>query len=131
MLRRLIGALATSAAVIATIGLSPAPAYAEANPPNCPKGYFCMYSGQNQTGTLLARTLNNWSGFQEGVQSIFNNGSACSGCDHVYVLHYYVQRNETVCLHFNPGPGRYKLNWAGGAIVKGVEWGGECPPIFP
>ncbi|HEV7709210.1 MAG TPA: peptidase inhibitor family I36 protein [Asanoa sp.] len=121
--------------MVATVGLTPSTAYAEANPPGgCTKGYFCMYSGPNQTGTLLAKKSGEWaaatpSQFINGVQSVFNNGSACWNCDHVDFLFWVPDHNWSVCLHFNPGPGSYKqnfTNFAGGAIAKSVHWRGEC-----
>lgn len=126
MRKRIVGLFAAIVAMVTTVGIAPGPAYAEANPPGCPKGSFCMYSGVNQTGTLLVRTYGDWTGFREGVQSVFNNGSTCSGCDHVDFLYYYVQENTRGCFHFNPGPGIYKANFRGGAIAKSVEWRGEC-----
>lgn len=44
----LLGTLAASAALALTAGLASS-SYAESNPPGCPKGYFCMYSGRTRT----------------------------------------------------------------------------------
>jgi Peptidase inhibitor family I36 len=102
----------------------------EPNPPGCARGYFCAYSGQNQTGRLLLATAGNWSGSIAGVKSVFNNGYPCTGCDHIQ-LTYYWPGNEfdySDCIHYNPGPGLYKLNYPGAAGVRIVSavWRGEC-----
>jgi hypothetical protein len=57
---------------------------------------------------------------------VFNNGTPCNGCDHVEITYYYVYMNDYRCIHYNPGPGTYKMNWSGGMILKGAEWRGEC-----
>lgn len=100
---------------------------AEPDPPGCPKGYFCAYSGTNQTGTRLLRTWGNWSGRISGVQSVFNNGLPCGGCDHVQLNWEYLGNGWTRCIHYNPGPGQYKINFVGVTITR-VVWRGECGP---
>lgn len=126
MRKGLIGALATSAALAFSIGFAPTAA-AEESPPGCPKGYFCAYSGVNQTGTLKLLTWGNWSGALSGVRSVFNNGNPCDGCDHVELLYYDGSGNYLRCLHYNPGPGTYKMSWNYHSVtIKGVTWRGEC-----
>ncbi|MEV5355688.1 peptidase inhibitor family I36 protein [Streptomyces sp. NPDC093516] len=121
------GALGAGAVAVALTGvLATAPtATAEANPPGCPKGYFCAYSGPNQTGTLLLRVAGNWSG-NLGVGSIFNNGVVYPGADHVDVTSYLGGQPSTDCFHYNPGPGRYKANAEPGLTITRVVWRGEC-----
>jgi len=129
--KRLARVLSVLAVIVAAVALTPAAANAEANPPGCGKGYFCAYSGINETGTLLIHTFGNWTGMVSGVKSVFNNGNPCGGCDHVDMLFYAAPpTNETWCIHYNPGPGTYKLNFdfTGGIIVKGITWRGECSP---
>ncbi|GAA3134797.1 peptidase inhibitor family I36 protein [Streptosporangium carneum] len=124
MRKRVVSVLAASAAFISVMATTTG-ASAEPNPPGCPKGYFCAYSGPNQTGTLVLKTAGNWTG---GVafQSAFNNGYALPGADHVDMTYDWQGLQETVCLHYNPGPGQYKGNAApGNALVK-VVWRGEC-----
>ncbi|MDT0390924.1 peptidase inhibitor family I36 protein [Streptomyces sp. DSM 41921] len=121
------GALGAGVVAVALTGvLATAPtAAAEANPPGCPKGYFCAYSGPNQTGTLLLRVAGNWSG-NLGVGSIFNNGVVYPGADHVDVTSYLGGQPSTDCFHYNPGPGRYKANAEPGLTITRVVWRGEC-----
>ena len=93
-----------------------------------------MYSGPDQTGTMLFRTYGDLattssSQFVNGVQSVFNNGTPCNQCDHVDFLFWVPNHSWSICLHYNPGPGSYKQNFqnfAGGAIGKSVRWRGEC-----
>ncbi|MFF2852088.1 peptidase inhibitor family I36 protein [Streptomyces sp. NPDC058001] len=126
MRKRTFGMLAATAALAFTVSMAP-PAAAEGNPPDCPKGYFCMYSGANQSGKLLKKVSGDWGGYVEGINSVFNNGNPCNGCDHVYFLHWPgIGNNYTRCFHFNPGPGQYKANISG-AIGKGVKWGVNAP----
>lgn len=50
-----LGAGAVAAAFAGVLALAPA-ASAEANPPGCGKGYFCAYSGANQSGGSSSRS---------------------------------------------------------------------------
>jgi len=123
--KRLLGTLTTAAAFAGVMTTGPT-AVAEANPPNCPKGFFCAYSGENQTGSIVVRTEGNWSG-NVRFRSAFNNGNPFPGADHVNMT-YAVSGGggETVCLHYNPGPGTYKGNAAPGVSITRVVWRGEC-----
>lgn len=124
---RRLGALGVGAVAVAFTGvLATAPtAAAEANPPGCGKGYFCAYSGPNQTGRLVLKVAGNWSG-NLGVGSIFNNGVRYPGADHVDVTSYLGGQPSTDCFHYNPGPGRYKANAESGLTITRVVWRGEC-----
>jgi hypothetical protein len=124
--RRLVALGAGAVAVAFTGVLATAPtAAAEANPPGCGKGYFCAYSGPDQTGRLLLKVAGNWSG-SLGVGSIFNNGVRYPGADHVDVTSYVGGQPSTDCFHYNPGPGRYKANAEAGLTITRVVWRGEC-----
>lgn len=122
-----LGALGAGALAVAFTGvLATAPtASAEASPPGCAKGYFCAYSGANQTGRLLLAVPGNWSG-NLAVGSIFNNGVRYPGADHVDVTSYLGGQPSTDCFHYNPGPGRYKANAEPGLTITRVVWRGEC-----
>ncbi|MEG3630816.1 hypothetical protein [Streptomyces poriticola] len=124
MRKRAIGILATAAAFAGVIATAPS-ASAEPNPPGCGKGYFCAYSGYDQSGRLLLRTAGNWSGTIYNVRSTFNNGYAYPGADHIDQTYTYRGNTYTKCLHYNPGPGQYKANWAD-ITLKNVRWRGEC-----
>ncbi|HET6860025.1 MAG TPA: peptidase inhibitor family I36 protein [Streptomyces sp.] len=126
MRKRTIGILASAGALAATVGLS-GTASAEPNPPNCPKGYFCMYSGPNQTGELRLRTAGNWSGSLNRVGSVFNNGVVYPGADHIQFAFTDNGTPVSFCIHYNPGPGSYKWNAPDGAVTaKSATWRGEC-----
>ncbi|MCX5527493.1 peptidase inhibitor family I36 protein [Streptomyces bobili] len=126
MRKRLIVTLAATAAFGATLATAPT-ASAEASPPNCPRGYFCAYSGPNQTGSLVFRTAGNWSGTYYAVGSVFNNGLVDPGVDHVQFGYSDNSVAGSRCMHFNPGPGAYKWNAPDGAITAlSVRWRGEC-----
>ncbi|MFJ8936525.1 peptidase inhibitor family I36 protein [Streptomyces sp. NPDC102365] len=125
MHRKTAATLATAAAMLGVIASAPT-ASAEANPPGCPKGYFCAYSGPDQTGTLVLKTAGNWSG-QVGFRSVFNNGYAFPGADHVDMTYVYEgDSTVTSCFHYNPGPGQYKWTAPYTEVVYGVRWRGEC-----
>ena len=121
--RAAVGAVA--AAAFATVLATAPGASAEANPPGCGKGYFCVYSGPDQTGQLVMRTAGNWTG-SVPFQSAFNNGVRFPGADHVNVTYTVDGGTETACLHYNPGPGAYKANAVPGTRVVKVVWRGEC-----
>jgi hypothetical protein len=123
--RKRLSLLATAAAFAGVIAMAPT-ASAEADPPGCPRGYFCAWSGPNQTGQLLVKTAGNWTG-SEPIQSIFNNGYSYPGADHVDVTIEYGEYRDTFCVHHNPGPGQYKSNHAVWTWIVGVRWRGECP----
>ncbi|WUN93060.1 peptidase inhibitor family I36 protein [Streptomyces sp. NBC_00299] len=119
-----LGAGTVAAAFAGVLALAPG-ASAEANPPGCGKGYFCAYSGANQTGRLLLKVAGNWSG-NLAVGSIFNNGVVYPGADHVDVTSFLGGQPSTDCFHYNPGPGRYKANAEPGLTITRVVWRGEC-----
>ncbi|MFE7170044.1 peptidase inhibitor family I36 protein [Streptomyces sp. NPDC057616] len=121
--RAAVGAMA-AAAFAAVLATAPG-ASAEADPPGCPKEYFCAYSGENQTGQLVVKTKGNWSG-DVPFRSAFNNGVRFPGADHVNMTYAVEGGTETVCLHYNPGPGTYKGNAAPGTRIVKVVWRGEC-----
>ncbi|MGW6914275.1 peptidase inhibitor family I36 protein [Kitasatospora sp. NPDC054939] len=119
--------IAAGATALALAGLmaSATAASAEPNPPGCPKGNFCAYSGENQTGSLLISTPGNWSGTVGGVRSVFNNGNPDPGADHIQLTWQYSGNTFGECIHYNPGPGNYKINFVG-VTVKSATWRGEC-----
>ncbi|MFE5918008.1 peptidase inhibitor family I36 protein [Streptomyces sp. NPDC056468] len=119
-----LGAGAVAAAFAGVLALAPS-ASAEANPPGCGKGYFCAYSGANQTGRLVLKVAGNWSG-NLAVGSIFNNGVVYPGADHVDVTSFLGGQPSTDCFHYNPGPGKYKANAEPGLTITRVVWRGEC-----
>ncbi|WP_371784683.1 peptidase inhibitor family I36 protein [Streptosporangium subroseum] len=126
MKRKFRSALAAAAVLLAVVGLAPA-AQAD-SAPGCDPGAFCVYSGWNQTGYLLLETQSNWNGtFIHGVHSVFNNGNPCRKCDHVDLTIFvpYVG-NYTKCIHYNPGPGEYKVSFDQPIEIRGVVWRGEC-----
>jgi hypothetical protein len=119
-------AFAAVAAAAFTTVLATAPgASAEPNPPGCPKEYFCAYSGPDETGQLVLKTAGNWTG-SVAFRSAFNNGVRFPGADHVDMTYAVDGGGETVCLHYNPGPGVYKGNAAPGTRIVKVKWRGEC-----
>jgi len=97
----------------------------EASPPGCPKGYFCAWSGPDQTGNIVVRTQGNWSGGTY-YQSYFNNGVHFPGADHVDITSDHEGLEDTWCVHYNPGPGEYKGTVGPGAFMLRVTWRGEC-----
>ena len=119
-----LGAGVVATAFAGVLAVAPT-ASAEANPPGCGTGYFCAYSGADQSGRLLLRVAGNWSG-NLAVGSIFNNGVAYPGADHVDVTSYLNGQPSTDCFHYHPGPGRYKANAEAGLRITRVVWRGEC-----
>ncbi|MDF3140567.1 MULTISPECIES: peptidase inhibitor family I36 protein [unclassified Streptomyces] len=119
-----LGTGTVAAAFLGVLAVAPT-ASAEPNPPGCAKGNFCAYSGANQTGRLLLAVEGNWSG-NLAVGSIFNNGVAFPGADHVDVTSFLGGQPSTDCFHYNPGPGRYKANAEPGLTITRVVWRGEC-----
>ncbi|MFI8100792.1 peptidase inhibitor family I36 protein [Streptomyces sp. NPDC086023] len=124
MRTRVLGVLAATAAFAGVMATAPS-ASAEGDPPGCPKGYFCAYSGYDQSGTLLLKTWGNWSGWIPNVKSTFNNGLPDAGADHVDQSYRWRTGAYTACMHYNPGPGEYKANWDN-ITLTGVRWRGEC-----
>lgn len=124
MRMRSIAVLASAAAFAGVVATAPT-ASAEPNPPGCGKGNFCAYTGQNQTGTLVVRSPGNWSG-SAAVRSVFNNGVVYPGADHIQLTWTYNGNTWSRCLHYNPGPGQYKINFVSGVVIKSATWRGEC-----
>ncbi|MGD9483061.1 peptidase inhibitor family I36 protein [Streptomyces sp. TRM70308] len=123
MRTRTAAALTASAALFGVIATAPA-ASAEPSPAGCPKGYFCAWSGPDQTGSLMLKTAGDWSG-SVAFRSVFNNGYAYPGADHVDFTYWY-EGTATSCYHYNPGPGTYKWTAYRSLAALKVEWRGEC-----
>jgi hypothetical protein len=121
---RLLGAVGAAAISLGTLA-SAAPAAAEPSPAGCTKGYVCGYSGTHQRGWPALKARGNWSG-RVAVRSIFNNGQRQPGADHVQLEWLYRGKKWSACLHYNPGPGLYKLNFKPGVWITRSTWRGEC-----
>jgi hypothetical protein len=121
---RLLGVVGAAAISLGTLA-SAAPAAAEPSPPGCPKGYVCGYSGPDQRGWPALKARGNWSG-RVAARSIFNNGLRQPGADHIQLEWLYRGKKWSACLHYNPGPGLYKLNFVPGVWVTSAMWRGEC-----
>jgi hypothetical protein len=115
---------AVSAAVGVVTAVAPA-AFAEPDPSGCPKEYFCIYAGQGQTGAVVLKVTDNWSGSVSG-RSVFNNGIPYPGADHVQLTWTYNGGTWEECVHYNPGPGTYKYDFEPGVTFTKVVWRGEC-----
>ncbi|NJP92418.1 hypothetical protein HCN51_23600 [Nonomuraea sp. FMUSA5-5] len=113
-------------AVLAMTGLSgPATAQtATAAAWECPGGYVCFYGSQNgvdkicQTAVSGAFTCN-------GVRSLFNNGFAAPGLDHVDL--YGPSGGYFGCFHYGWAEGRYNVATGFAINIARVQWRGECP----
>lgn len=130
-IRRAVAGTALAAATAATTVGVAAPASAEPNPPGCPRGNVCAYSGPNQTGRLVFRSVRNWRG-SVAARSVFNNGKRQRGADHIQLTWTYNGRTWGRCLHYNPypgqpNPGQYKISFVPGVVIKSAIWRGECP----
>ncbi|MFK4116976.1 peptidase inhibitor family I36 protein [Streptomyces longwoodensis] len=113
-------------AATALTGLVLAPtASAEADPPGCPKEYFCIYAGEGQTGQLLLKTQHSWTGSISG-RSVFNNGIPYPNADHIQLTWTYQGNTYEQCVHYNPGPGEYKFDFYEGVTFTKATWRGEC-----
>lgn len=98
---------------------------AEASPRGCSRGDFCAYSAEGEQGSLLLAVAGNWSGSISGVGSVFNNGVPFPGADHIQLDWNFGGVGWTQCVHYNPGPGQYKIDFVGVQIVR-ARWRGEC-----
>jgi hypothetical protein len=131
MRRRLATAVVAGMTLLTT--LIGGPAAAEADPPGCPRGNFCIYPTADQRGAPEVVSEGNWEepvGFSPiGASSVINNGMPLPGADHIQLdwIAANGQRAST-CFHYNPGPGPglYKANFAPGTIYLRAVWRGEC-----
>ncbi|TDC93565.1 peptidase inhibitor family I36 protein [Actinomadura sp. 7K507] len=124
-------ALITLATTAATVGVAAVPAAAEPNPPGCPRGHVCAYSGNGQSGSLVFKSVGDWRG-SAAARSVFNNGKRHPGADHIQLTWTYNGRTWSRCLHYNPypgqpDPGEYKIDFVDGVVIKSATWRGECP----
>ncbi|MFG3250303.1 hypothetical protein [Streptomyces sp. NPDC048187] len=124
MRKRLLLPLLASAALTGVVALAPT-ASAEADPPGCGKEFFCIYAGEGQTGQLLVKSQHSWTGSVSG-RSVFNNGIPYPDADHIQLTWTYQGATYGQCLHYNPGPGTYKLDFAEGVTFTSAKWRGEC-----
>ncbi|WP_219825433.1 hypothetical protein [Nonomuraea typhae] len=126
--RRTLAGAAVSLITAATVLATAPPASAEPSPPGCPKGYFCAWEPGSPpwTGRVVLKTWGNWSG-NVTTGSLFNNGIPQPGADHVQVNYDRFGTTWSECLHYNPGPGTYKLDFGVAyAEITSVTWRGEC-----
>ncbi|GAA4798838.1 hypothetical protein [Streptomyces ziwulingensis] len=115
---------ALSAAVAVVTVMAPVAA-AEPDPSGCPKENFCVYAGEGQTGAVVLRVTDDWTGGVSG-RSVFNNGIPFPEADHIQLTWTYNGGTWEDCLHYNPGPETYKLDFAPGVTFTKVVWRGEC-----
>ncbi|MCS0606464.1 hypothetical protein NX794_35440 [Streptomyces sp. LP11] len=116
--------LLASATLAGVIALAPS-ASAEPNPPGCDKEFFCIYAGEGQTGQLLVKSQHSWYGSVSG-RSVFNNGIPYPNADHIELTWTYNGGTYEQCMHYNPGPGDYKLDFTEGVTFTKAVWRGEC-----
>ncbi|MET9800115.1 hypothetical protein [Streptomyces sp. NPDC006368] len=116
---------AALSATFATLTVLAPAASAEPDPSGCPKENFCVYAGEGQTGALVLKVTDNWTGSVSG-RSVFNNGIPYPNADHVQLTWTYNGGTWEECLHYNPGPGAYSLDFAPGVTFTKVVWRGEC-----
>jgi hypothetical protein len=129
-MRKPVVAMLSCLVGVAALVMNAPGATAEANPPGCGKGYFCIYSGQNQTGALRVHAFNNWSGSVTG-QSVFNNGSPDPGADHITLDWTFNGTNWRECFHYNTSGTSssdfgHKDNWGPNVVFTRAVWRGEC-----
>ncbi|WP_415950069.1 hypothetical protein [Streptomyces sp. KLOTTS4A1] len=124
---------AAAAAIVAVPGSAQAGNYTVNN---CPSGYVCAYNGSNLSRTIVSKSSGSWTGTGYQIKSLFNNGKAYAGADHIRYTGtiYYTDgsfANVTGCLHYNtgsssPSSGSY-VNFPGEATkISTAKWGGEC-----
>lgn len=125
MLKRSSATVAVSAAVLGVIAFAPN-ASAEASPPDCPTGNVCAWQTTAYYGRTILKTEGNWTGSLR-VGFIMNNGFRSPGSDHIQATWVFDGNTYDRCLHFNPGPGDYKLPFGPqGVELKSLTWRGEC-----
>ncbi|MFI6340852.1 hypothetical protein [Streptomyces sp. NPDC050535] len=125
MRKRSSAALAASAAILGVIAIAPN-ASAEPSPPDCPTGNVCAWNSSATNSPTILRTEGNWSGSLK-VGFIMNNGFSSPGSDHIQATWVFDGGTYNRCLHFNPGPGEYKLAFGPqGVELKSLTWRGEC-----
>ncbi|MCK8678527.1 MULTISPECIES: peptidase inhibitor family I36 protein [Streptomyces] len=127
MMRTSAFTAATAGAVIVLSAITAPAALAEPSPVGCEKEYFCVFERPGQTGHLMVKAKGNWTGSIDG-QSIFNNGTTHPNADHVQVTYTYRGNTYEKCVHNNPGPGEYKMDFTEGVTFKKATWRGECGP---
>lgn len=117
-------AAAAAGAVLVTMSTTHS-ASAESNPADCPKGYVCAWSTTAYGGPALIKTTGNWQGGAQ-VGAVFNNGMPYPGADHIEATWVWEGKTWSRCLHYNPGPGEYKLTFPLGVLLTSLKWRGEC-----
>ncbi|MBL1120810.1 hypothetical protein JK364_52425 [Streptomyces sp. 110] len=129
MHHRIAATAAMSAALVAVLASAPT-ASAEPSPPNCPSGNVCVFDSNTTTdGPAVIKTAGDWRGSHQTSivgSTIFNNGTRQPGHDHIQATWVSNGRLYDRCLHFNPGPGDYKLIIGDHATITSLTWRGEC-----
>ncbi|MEV6133587.1 hypothetical protein AB0M05_43450 [Streptomyces violaceusniger] len=129
MHQRIAVTAALSAALVAVLASAPT-ASAEPTPPDCPSGNVCVFDSNVGTdGPAVIKTTGNWRGSHPtGIvgSTIFNNGTRQPGHDHIQATWVFNGQTFGRCLHFNPGPGDYKLIIGSKATLTSLAWRGEC-----
>lgn len=98
-------------------------------PPGCADGAFCAYAGVDFTGARLLATQGPWQGSIGNVKSVFNNGRRDQNRDHIRLVFFWNGTGllDEACIHYNPGPGAFWINYPGGVRIMEAHWRGECP----
>lgn len=123
-MRNKLAALTGTAIVFASLANAPT-ASAEADPQHCPRGNVCAMEYNGVNDRTVVRTTGNWQG-SVFVKYVFNNGYPSPGADHIQATWIWEGKPYSRCLHYNPGPGEYKISFPSGVTLTSLTWRGEC-----
>ena len=93
---------------------------------DCPRGYVCVWNNTSFSGSPKWKSKGNLYNLtsSKGV-SIFNNGVASPGADHIRFKYTWPHDSYgTGCLHYPPDRSTTQIGEAG--TLNYAKWGGEC-----
>ncbi|MER7173548.1 peptidase inhibitor family I36 protein [Streptomyces mesophilus] len=133
-LRAWTAAAATTAAAAALVAVPGTAQAGNSTVKGCPSGYVCAYDGTGLSGSIVRKTEGSWTATGYKVKSLFNNGRAQTGADHIRykgIISYGDGWYATVkgCLHYSTGSAADAGSYASfpyKARISTATWGGEC-----
>ncbi|WP_328906526.1 peptidase inhibitor family I36 protein [Streptomyces sp. NBC_00234] len=93
---------------------------------DCPRGYVCVWNNTSFSGPPTWKSQGNlYSKSSAAGISIFNNGVADPGADHIWWKATWANgQKSNGCLHYPPDGSSFVLY--GSVKLDSAVWGGEC-----
>ncbi|GAA0477029.1 peptidase inhibitor family I36 protein [Streptomyces stramineus] len=118
--------IGTAAVILMAAGVVMAPS-ASAAKGDCPREYVCVWNNTSFDGAPAWKSKGNLYNLKSSAgMSIFNNGTAYPGGDHIrWRATWSSGQTSSGCLHYPPDAGNSFILY-GDVTLNSAVWGGEC-----